>query len=150
MRTTLAARVSVLVQTGVLAAAAGRGSPDVPTKGVPPQPPAGAAPKVEVPSQKKLMAAKLEHAQAVLEGLALNDLKKVKASADRLVAISDAAEFLNAYKSNEYTLQINLFRRAAQTISRKAEAGNTDGVMLAYTDMTMTCLKCHQHTRDLR
>lgn len=149
MRTIPAAGLALLALTGVLAAA-GRGAPDVPGKGVPPQPPAGAAPKVEVPSQKKLMAAKLEHAQAVLEGLALNDLKKVKAGADKLVAISDAAEFLNAYKSNEYTLQINLFRRAAQTISRKAEAGNIDGVMLAYTDMTMTCLKCHQHTRDLR
>ena len=62
--------------------------------------------------------------------------------------LSQAAEFLNAYKSREYEIQINIFRRAAETVSKKAKDKNLDGVTLAYVDMTMTCLKCHQHTRD--
>jgi hypothetical protein len=105
-------------------------------------------PRPRLPAGHELMRAKLKHAQTVLEGLALGDFKAIAAAADELVKVSQAAEFLNAYKSREYEVQINIFRRAAETVSKKAKDKNLDGVTLAYVDMTMTCLKCHQHTRD--
>ena len=96
----------------------------------------------------ELMRAKLRHSQAVLEGLALADFKKVEAAAAELVQVSQGAAFLNAHKSREYEIQAQLFRRSAETVSRKARDKNLDGVTLAYVDMTLTCVKCHQHTRD--
>ncbi len=115
-------------------------------------PPAGdkkdKQPTPRLPAGHALMRAKLKHSQAVLEGLALGDYKAIARSADELVQISRAAEFLTAYKSREYAVQVNIFRRAAETVSKKAKDKNLDGVTLAYMDMTMTCLKCHQYTRD--
>ncbi len=105
-------------------------------------------PRVPLPKGHELMAAKLKESQAVLEGIALGDFPKVEKASVALARISQAAEFLNAGKSKEYELQINLFRRAAQTVTQKAKDKNIDGVVLGFQDMTLTCLKCHQHTRD--
>jgi hypothetical protein len=105
-------------------------------------------PKPRLPAGHELMQAKLKYAQAVLEGLALGDFGKVTKAAEELARIAQAAEFLNAYKSREYEVQINLFRRTAEAMAKKARDRNADGVTLAYVDMTLTCLKCHQHTRD--
>jgi hypothetical protein len=105
-------------------------------------------PQPRLPAGHELMRAKLRHAQEVLEGLAVADFKKTAAAADELARISQAAEFLTAYKSREYQVQMHVFRRSAETMSRRAGEKNLDGVTLAYMDMTMTCLKCHQHTRD--
>ena len=117
--------------------------PDVPKekKDAPP-------PRVPLPKGHELMAAKLKESQAVLEGIALGDFQQIEKASLALSRISQAAEFLNAGKSKEYELEINLFRRASDRLNRKAKDKNIDGVMLAFQDMTMTCLKCHQHTRD--
>lgn len=138
-------RVLGLVLIVSLAAGAAPGRPaDVPPK----DDKKDKQPKPRLPAGHELMRAKLKHAQAVLEGLALGDFKMISSGADELAKLSQAVEFLTAYKSREYEVQITLFRRSAETMSQKAQAHNLDGVTLAYVDMTMTCLKCHQHTRD--
>jgi hypothetical protein len=110
------------------------------------QPPGG----VQLPNRKKIMDDKLMYTQQILAGLAKNDREKIKTSAEKLVALSQLAEWLNADKGDEYQLQMTLFRRAARMIGRRAEEKNIDGVMLAYSEMTMTCLRCHQIERDFR
>ena len=104
--------------------------------------------RVPLPKGHELMAAKLKESQTLLEGVALGDFPKIEKASIALARISQAAEFLNAGKSKEYELQINLFRRSAETVTSKAKDKNMDGVVLAYFDMQMTCLKCHKHTRD--
>ena len=113
-----------------------------------PKPKAEDRPRIPLPKGHELMAAKLKESQTVLEGIALGDFPKVEKASIALARISQAAEFLNAGKSKEYELQINLFRRAAETVTQKAKDKNIDGVVLGFQDMTMTCVKCHQHTRD--
>lgn len=105
-------------------------------------------PRTPLPKGHELMLAKLKESQAVLEGIALGDFPKVEKASIALSRISQAAEFLNAGKSKEYELQINLFRRAADNLTKKAKERNLDGVVLGFQDMTMTCVKCHAHTRD--
>jgi hypothetical protein len=41
-------------------------------------------------------------------------------------------------------------KRATETIARKAKTKNLDGVTLAYFDLTMSCVRCHQHTPEER
>jgi hypothetical protein len=110
----------------------------------------GQPPAVQLPNRKQIMDDKLKYTQQVLTGLSLNDREKIKTAAEKLVALSQIAEWLNADKTDEYQFQMTLFRRAARTIGRKVEEKNIDGVMLAYTELTLTCLKCHQHERDFR
>src|SRR6476660_1464463 len=95
-----------------------------------------------------LMAQKLKESQALLEGLALNDLAKVQASAEELLRISKAAQFRKKLATAKYEYHANNFQRAAEAAIEKAKAKNIDGATLAYLDLTLTCVRCHQHTRE--
>lgn len=97
-----------------------------------------------------LMVLKLKESQALLEGLALNDHAKVEKSAEELLRISKAAQFRKAINSAKYEYHANAFQRSAEEAIRKAKAKNIDGATLAYMDMTMTCVRCHQYTREER
>ena len=98
----------------------------------------------------KLMVEKLKNAQTLLEGLATNDFEKITASTSELIRISKEAEFFSAHKTPMYEVHTNNFRRAAETIMQKAKDKNLEGATLAYVDMTVTCIRCHQHTREIR
>lgn len=100
-------------------------------------------------AEAKLMAQKLQHAQKLLDGLTTNDFDKIGKAAEELMLISKAAEF-SALKTRQYELHTNSFREALTTISKKAKEKNLDGATLAYVDMTLTCVRCHQHTREER
>jgi hypothetical protein len=99
-------------------------------------------------TKQELMSAKLKSTQAVLEHVALNDFPKIVDTAEDLVQIAKTVAFLNAYKGKEYEFHITTFRRAAEMMATKAKDRNMDGVMVAFNDMTLTCLKCHEGIRD--
>jgi cytochrome c556 len=98
---------------------------------------------------RQLMIDKLQTSQKLLEAIAKGDFKQIGQQADRLSEIANQAEWM-AYKTPKYEVHSNEFRRAAETISRKAKDKNLDGVTLAYFDLTMSCVRCHQYTRDVR
>lgn len=108
---------------------------------------------VSVGSQKgrlgQLMIDKLRHSQGLLQGIALSDFDKITSSAEELIALSRTAEWF-AYKTPRYELHSNAFQRAAEVIVQKAKAKNLDGVVLAYMDLTMSCVRCHQYIREVR
>jgi hypothetical protein len=95
-----------------------------------------------------LMTAKLKESQTLLEGLTSNDLGKVQKSAEEVLKISKAAQLRNALKTPAYDVYANSFQRTAETIVEKAKAKNLDGAALAYVDLTMNCIRCHQYTRE--
>jgi cytochrome c556 len=98
---------------------------------------------------RQLMIDKLQTSQKLLEAIARGDFKQIGQQADRLSEIANQAEWM-AYKTPKYELHSNEFRRAAETIARKAKDKNLDGVTLAYFDLTMSCVRCHQYTREVR
>jgi hypothetical protein len=98
---------------------------------------------------RQLMANKLQTSQRLLEAIALSDFTKIGAQADQLSQLATQAEWL-AFKTPRYELHSNEFRRAAETIARKAKEKNIDGVTLAYMDLTMSCVRCHQYVREVR
>jgi cytochrome c556 len=71
-------------------------------------------------------------------------------SAEELLRISKEAQFRKALSTAKYEYHANSFQRAAETAIEKAKAKNIDGVTLAYMEMTQTCVRCHQHTREER
>lgn len=97
----------------------------------------------------QLMADKLRASQKLMEGIALADYDKITKSADDLIRISNSAEWF-ALKTPRYELHSNEFRRSAEVIVQKARVKNLDGVALAYVDMMMSCVRCHQYVREVR
>jgi hypothetical protein len=106
-------------------------------------------PKKALPKANALMVEKLKNSQNLLEGLATNDFDKIQQSADELIRISKAAEW-GVIKTPMYEVHTNNFRRSAEEIIKKSKAKNIDGATLAYVDMTLTCVRCHQHCREVR
>jgi hypothetical protein len=104
-------------------------------------------PPVKLPTEAEIMAAKLKHSQALIDALAREDFPKLEEHATALVRISNGAEFLNAHKTEEYALQARLFRRAAATLAERAHDRRLEGALLAYLEMSVSCVKCHQYTR---
>lgn len=103
---------------------------------------------LKIPSRKEAMAMKLKSTQTIIEGIAVNDFGKIDAAAKDLIAVSNLTDFLTAFKGKEYQFHVEIFRRPAETIMAKAKEKNMDGVMMAYNDLTLSCLKCHQAMRD--
>jgi hypothetical protein len=98
---------------------------------------------------EKLMRLKLKHAQTVLEGIAVKDFKKIQKSADELLFLTREVEW-KVMKTPDYENHSNEFRRNVQDLLKNAKDENLDGCTLAYMDMTLSCVKCHKHVREVR
>jgi hypothetical protein len=96
-----------------------------------------------------LMKAKLQHSQKVLEGIALENFDLIAKHAEELMIISKATEF-RVLKTPRYELYSNQFRRSLEDMIERAKARNLDGAALSYVEVTMTCVKCHKHVREVR
>jgi hypothetical protein len=97
----------------------------------------------------ELMRRKLESSQKVLEGIALSDFDRIAKHADDLIAVSKQAEW-QVLKTPQYESYSNDLRRSAEVMIQQSREKNLDGVVLAYVDMTLTCVKCHKHVREAR
>ena len=95
------------------------------------------------------MQRKLEAAQKLLEGIALNDSAKIGKQADELLRISKEAEW-KVLKTPQYEVYSNEFRRQADTLIQNAKDKNLDGAALTYVELTLTCVRCHKHVREIR
>jgi hypothetical protein len=111
---------------------------------------AAVAHEIYAQTRNQLMIDKLQNAQKLLEGIALGKFDKIEKHANELVRISKTAEWLNAHKAPRYELFSSEFQRSAEEIAKKAKEKNMDGVTLAYFDLTKSCVRCHQHIRDVR
>jgi Rieske Fe-S protein len=108
--------------------------------------PADAQPP-QVPNEAQVMRVKLQRSQVLLQALTMEDFKTLQENAESLVRISRATEFLRAYKTEEYEFQARVFQKAAEALAAKAKEKNIDGAMLAYMDITISCVACHNHFR---
>ncbi|HEY7428024.1 MAG TPA: hypothetical protein VH682_27570 [Gemmataceae bacterium] len=104
---------------------------------------------VEPNKVSEIMQKKLKHAQKVLEGLAMKDFKKINNSADELLFLMREAEW-KVLRTRDYENYSNEFRRNVQGLLKNAKDENLDACALSYVEMTLTCVKCHKHVREVR
>ena len=109
----------------------------LPMSGAPPAPPADNA----------FMRLKVENSQAVLNGIALADLKCIEEAADTLVRLSKKTEFQKK-DVPDYDHFNQEFRRSAEDLQKAARAKNLDGAAFAYVRLSMSCVACHKHLRE--
>jgi cytochrome c556 len=133
----LAPRTLALAVVGLVVAASAHGLAQKPKD----DPPA------KLPNEAEMMKVKLKRAQALIEALAKEDYKSLEESANALGSISKAAEFLRAFKTEEYEFQARVFQKSTESLAEKAKARNLDGATLSYLDMTRSCVACHSHFR---
>jgi hypothetical protein len=95
---------------------------------------------------KEFMREKLEHAQKVLEALALEDFNTVGARAEKLSEMTHAAQW-QAFQNPDYVEFSAAFRRQADNIVRAARNKNIDAATLGYMRMTGVCRDCHKFVR---
>jgi hypothetical protein len=96
-----------------------------------------------------LMRKKLENSQKVLEGIAVNDFKLIAKHADELRDLSKQVEW-KVFKTPQYEIHSNEFRRSAETLIKNAKDKNIDAAALTYVEMTLTCVRCHKYVREER
>ncbi len=92
------------------------------------------------------MRLKLEYAQKVLEGIALEDFELIAFNAEKMKAISQSAEWQHR-KSAEYQRHTGDFTRQAEGLVKAAERKNVDAATVAYFQLTASCVSCHRHLR---
>lgn len=95
------------------------------------------------------MRAKLEHSQNVLEGLTTEDFEVISKNAAQMEVLSQEAAW-QVLQTPEYRQQSLEFRRATKSLKEAADKEDINGAALAYVDVTMKCVKCHQYVRAVR
>jgi len=96
-----------------------------------------------------LMQRKLQQSQKVLEGVALGDFDRIARHAEELLDISKAAEW-RVVKTPRYQTYSAEFQRTVENLVKHAKDKNLDAAALSYVELTLTCVKCHKHVREVR
>ena len=94
------------------------------------------------------MRLKLAASNQVLEGLVVDDLDLVVQGSDSLLEIS-AAEKWRASNDMMYLQNSRGFRRSVEVLRDKAKKKSIDGAALAWVDVTMSCIHCHEWVRNV-
>ena|SRR6516164_6190316 len=97
----------------------------------------------------KLMRRKLAQSQKVLEGIAVQDFKSIEKHAQELIETSREAGW-RAFRTAQYEVYSSDFRRSARNLVENARKKNIDAAALSYVELTLTCVKCHKHVREIR
>jgi len=105
--------------------------------------------KAEEKKVQALMKKKLEHAQKILEALAINDPKMAVEQAEALVLVRREAGF-RVLKTPDYELWADDFEQSAQGLIKAAKGKNLEAARLKYLALTTTCFNCHNYVRDQR
>ncbi len=92
------------------------------------------------------MRLKLEPVKGVLEGIALSDFDSISKNAGRIRTLLLDENWM-VVQSEDYRSQSIEFRKAVEQLKQAADNKNIDGATLAYMQMTLRCVQCHQALR---
>jgi hypothetical protein len=96
-----------------------------------------------------MMQKKLKSAHLVLDGVAIADFKKIENGGQELIRLAKS-ETWQLIRSPHYEAHSADFIRTAEKLVKKAKEKNMDGTALAYVEMTLSCVRCHQYVREHR
>ena len=95
---------------------------------------------------KEAMQQKVAYSQQVLIGVTLGDYGLIANNAEKLVELSNKTNWYSR-QVPEYELFLNEFRRNAQDLMKAGQQKNLDAASLAYVQMTLSCVSCHNFIR---
>lgn len=92
------------------------------------------------------MRLKLEPAKGALEGIALADFDMIAKHAGTIRNLMLDESWM-VVQSEEYRRQSNEFRTIVEQLQKAAQEKNVDRATLAYVQMTIRCVQCHELLR---
>jgi hypothetical protein len=95
---------------------------------------------------EQFMQMKLEHSQAIMQGLATEDFELIAKEAQQLLALSLESSW-EVHTTQAYLDQSSDFRRSLHLISEAAHEENLDRAALGYMNLTVHCIECHRYLR---
>ena len=109
----------------------------------------GNADKKDEPARAlaKFMRQKLHASNLILEGLCTEDLQMVTEGSQTLMKMS-GEERWRVSNDIMYRRYSNEFGQAVEELRSEAEDNDMDGTSLAWVNVTMKCLKCHEWVRN--
>lgn len=96
---------------------------------------------------KKFMRQKLEASSLILEGLCTEDLAFVNKGATTLMKMSKEENW-RVSTDMMYRRYSKEFGEAVEELQKEAVDNDMDGTSLAWVNVTMKCLKCHEWVRN--
>ncbi len=105
-----------------------------------------APPKKSVVMQT-FMKVKLTQAQAMLEGLTVEDFDQIEKNAAAMFLLTKAEQW-NASKDPQFLQHSREFERVTTQLSKYAKDKNLDDASLMYVQLTLNCIECHRFVRD--
>jgi hypothetical protein len=93
------------------------------------------------------MKKKLDFSQKIFVGLTRGDLEMVRDNAEGMEVIG-YLEKSDYARLPGYPQQVRYFDAANKELIRQARAKNIRGATLAYTQLTLSCVECHNLIRD--
>lgn len=97
----------------------------------------------------KVMQAKLAHAQAVLEGIALADYAQIETNALDLKRISQGGDWLVQESATYFAFSAE-FRAICDDLANHARAQNLQAATADYANLANSCVACHSYLRSER
>jgi hypothetical protein len=109
----------------------------------------GSADKKEDPSSalQRFMRQKLQASNLILEGLCTEDLKMVTDGAATLMKMSKEEKW-RVSNDMMYRRYSKEFVNAVEELEQEAKDNDMDGTSMAWVNVTMKCLKCHEWVRN--
>ncbi len=92
------------------------------------------------------MAQKIEHSKKILEALTKEDFVKVEAEANQLRTLGKIEGFVRR-KDPAYLRHQQSFDSSLVEIAAQANEQNVEGAVLAFNQLTTSCIACHKILR---
>ena len=95
----------------------------------------------------QFMRQKMQASSLILEGLCMDDLKRVTDGTQTLLKMPREAKWRvsNDMMYRRYSAE---FTQAVEELQKEAESNDIDGASMAWVNVTMKCLKCHKWVRN--
>lgn len=107
---------------------------------------AAAAQRPKPEPTRAFMQLKLDESQKLLAAIALEDFEEISRASQKISLLTEDENW-QVIQTAEYRRHSDEFKRASNAATEAARKKNLDGAVLAYMQMTMQCVQCHQHVR---
>jgi hypothetical protein len=103
----------------------------------------------QTPAFNRVMRAKLEHSQKILESVVTSDWAALERHSQELQRLTSDPAW-TVLKTREYTRHSEAFVRATEDLIDAAKRRDLETSPLAYVSMTMSCVQCHRYVARAR
>ncbi|GEM_PF-1449950 len=94
------------------------------------------------------MEKKLDHSQTLLRALATSDFEALQSNARQMQLLNRVEGFVRS-RNPAYRQQLHTFERVTGELERQAKRENIEGATLAFNQLTVSCVRCHETLRAM-